>query len=99
VGKPFEYQPFSVRDEINTGRIKENDVLQLLRTNHFQTVQIELRSDEENLRESPELLASLSSDQKTLDTERRFTPRFMKELLEDYRLSTRTSPMAMFCPK
>jgi hypothetical protein len=98
-GKPFEYEPFSVRDQINTGRIREDDVLQLLRTNHFQTVQIALRTDEATLPGSAELLASLGSDQKTLDTERRFTPNFMKELLEGYRLSMRTSQMAIFCPK
>jgi hypothetical protein len=98
-GKPFEYEPFSVRDQINTGRIKESDVLQLLRADHFQTIQIALRADEADLQGSAELLASLGSDQKTLDTERRFTPKFMRELLEGYRLSMRTSQMAIFCPK
>jgi hypothetical protein len=96
--KPFEYEPFSVRDQINTGRIKESEALQLLRTRHFQTVQIALRSDEENLQESA-LLMSLGSDQKAPDTDRRFTPNFMQELLEDYQLSMRTSQMAIFCPK
>src|ERR1700674_3597650 len=63
-GKPFEYEPFSVRDQINTGRIKEDDVLQLLRTHHFQAIQIALRSDEAELKGSAELMARLSSDQK-----------------------------------
>ena len=98
-GKPFEYEPFSVRDQINTGRIKEDDVLQLLRTHHFQAIQIALRSDEAELKGSAELMASLSSDQKAPDTERRFTPNFMKELLEDYQLSKRTADMAIFFPK
>jgi len=97
-GKPFEYEPFSVRDQVNTGRIKESDVLQLLKTRHFQAVQIGLRSDEEALDES-QLIASLGSDQKAPDTERRFTPNFMKELLEDYQLSKRTSQMAIFLPR
>lgn len=75
----------------------EDDVLQLLRTHHFETVQIALRSDEEDLKEF-DLRVSLSSDQKGPDKERRFTPNFMKELLEDYQLSKRTAEMAIFCP-
>lgn len=97
-GKPFEYEPFSVRDLVKTGRLPEGDALQLLQTHHFATVQIDLRSDEEKLKD-PDLRASLSSDQTLPDTERRFTPNFMKELLEDYQLSKRTSEMAIFCPK
>lgn len=94
-GKAFEYEPFSVRDQLKTGVLHESDVLALLRTHHFQTVQVALRSDEAELKE-PELRASLISDQTQPDTERRFTPAFMKELLEEYRLSKRTSEMAIF---
>ncbi|HVS88086.1 MAG TPA: hypothetical protein VHF01_07670 [Candidatus Acidoferrum sp.] len=88
-----------MRDQLKTGRLHEEDVLQLLRTHHFQTVQIGLRPDEESLEGTADLLASLGSDQKKPYTERRFTPKFMKELLEDYQLSIRTSQMAIFCPK
>jgi len=98
-GKPFEYEPYSVRDLVRAGRIPEKDILQLLRTNHFQTVQISLRSDEASLAGTADLLLSLGSDQKAPDTERRFTPKFMSELLNDYELSKRTSDMAIFCPK
>ncbi len=98
-GKPFEYEPYSVRDLLRTGRLHEDEILQLLRTNHFQTVQIALRSDEVNLKEWVDLRASLGSDQKESDKERRFTPAFMRELLDDYQLSKRTSDMAIFCPK
>ncbi len=98
-GKPFEYEPYSVRDLLRTGRLHEDEVLQLLRTNHFQTVQIALRSDEADLKEWVDLRASLGSNQKESDKERRFTPAFMKELLQDYQLSMRTSDMAIFCPK
>lgn len=97
-GKPFEYEPFTVRDQVKTGRLQEADVLQLLRAHHFQTVQIALRSDEEALNEL-DLRMSLSSAQTVLETERRFTPIFMKELLQDYQLSKRTSQMALFCPR
>jgi hypothetical protein len=97
-GKPFEYEPFTVRDQVKTGRLQEDEVLHLLRTHHFQAVEIALRSDEANLKDS-ELRASLSSDQTLPDTERRFTPAFMKELLEDYQLLKRTPQMALFCPK
>jgi hypothetical protein len=96
--KPFEYEPFTVRAQVKTGRLPEDKVLDLLRTHHFQTVQIDLRSDEENLGES-DLRVSLSSDQTLPDTERRFSPGFMKELLEDYQLSKRTPQMVLFAPK
>jgi len=94
-GKPFEYEPYSVRDLLKTGRLHDDDILQLLRTHHFQTVQIGLFTDEEKLTESVDLRSSLTSTQK----ERRFTPEFMQELLEDYQLSKRTSQMAIFCPR
>jgi len=95
-GKPFEYEPFSVRDQINTGLIKEDEVLELLKTHHFQIVEIALRSDEQNLKEWADLRTSLASDQTDPDRQRRFTPNFMKELLADYHLSKRTSEMALF---
>jgi hypothetical protein len=97
-GKSFEYEPFSVRGLLKTGWLHEGDVLQLLKTHHFQVVQIALRSDEEYMNPA-ELQASLSADQKTVDKERRFTPNFMRELLQDYELSLRTSQMAIFSPK
>jgi hypothetical protein len=97
-GKPFEYEPFSVRDEIDTGRLKDDEVSQLLRTHHFQTVEISLRTDEQDLNDA-NLRASLTNDQRDPDKLRRFTPAFMRELLADYQLSKRTSQMALFCPR
>ena len=97
-GKPFEFEPFSVRDQLMTGKIHEADVLQLLRAHHFQTVEIALRSDEEELSDS-ELRTSLASDQKDPEKMRRFSPNFMNELLQDYQLSMRTSQMAFFAVK
>lgn len=94
-GKPFEFEPFSVRDQVMTGHIPEVQVLDLLKTHHFQTVEIALRSDEETL-SAPELLTSLTSDQKDIEKMRRFTPNFMAELVHDYQLSLRTSQMAIF---
>jgi len=96
-GKAFEYEPFSVHDELKTGQVKEDDVLQSLRTHYFQTVEINLRSVEENL-DWPDLRTSLTSDQTDPDTVRNFTPRFLKELVADYHLSKRTSQMALFVP-
>jgi hypothetical protein len=97
-GKPLEFEPFSVRSLVDAGTLAESDVLQLLKTTHFQTVQVALRSDEGKLSETA-LEDSLSSDQTLPDTKRRFTPNFMKELLQDYRLSQRTSDLAIFTPK
>lgn len=94
-GKPFEYEPNSVRDQINISVIKESDVLQLLRVHHFQTVQILLRSDEADLK-GADLRASLTNDQTDPEKQRRFTPSFMKALLTDYHLSMETSDMALF---
>lgn len=94
-GKPFEFEPFSVRDQMMTGKIHEADVLQLLRTHHFQIVEVALRSDEEDLSDT-ELRTSLGNNQKDPDKMRRFSPNFMNELLSDYQLSERTSDMALF---
>lgn len=97
-GKPFEFEPFSVRDQMMTGKIHEADVLQLLKTHHFQTVEVALRSDEEDLSDA-ELRTSLSNDQKDPEKMRRFSPNFMNELLNDYQLSERASDMAVFSAK
>jgi len=97
-GKPCEYEAFSVRALLRSGTLAESDVLQLLKTRYFQTIQIALRSDEEKLN-GLAFWASLQSAQEEPDTERRFSPNFMKELLEDYQLSKRTSEMAIFSPR
>lgn len=97
-GKPFEFEPFSVRDQMMTGRIHEDDVLELLKTHHFQAVEVALRSDEGDLSDA-ELRTSLSNDQKDPEKMRRFSPNFMSELLSDYQLSERTSDMAIFSAK
>jgi hypothetical protein len=97
-GKPFEYEPFSVQQQLKAGLLHEEDILQLLRTHHFQAVEVAVRGDEENLSES-DLRMSLSSDQKEPEKQRRFSPKFMNELLADYRLSMRTSEMVLFCPR
>lgn len=96
-GKPFEFEPFSVRDQVQTGRMREEDVLQLLKTRHFQTVELWVLSDEESLNDA-QLQASLAADQKDFTQERRFSETFLRELLNDYRLSMRTTSMAIFTP-
>ena len=97
-GKPFEFEPFSVRDQVMTGHIPEGDVLSLLKTHHFQTVEVALRYDEEDLN-AADLRTSLTGDQKEIEKERRFSPNFMNELLNDYQLSLRTRQMIIFSPK
>lgn len=96
-GKPFEFEPFSVRDQVQTGRMREEDVLQLLKTRHFRTVELWVLSDEEHLNDA-ELEASLAAEQKDSTQERRFSEAFLRELLKDYRLSMRTTSMAIFTP-
>lgn len=97
-GKPFEFEPSTVGDQMRTGVIKEEEVLQLLRRHHFQTVQVLLRPDEQNLSDWADLRASLASDQTDPDKQRRFPPSFMKELVDDYQFSKRTSEMVLFSP-
>jgi hypothetical protein len=97
-GKLFEYEPFSVQQQLKSGLLHEEDILQLLRTHHFQTVEVALRADEQNL-SADDLRMSLTSDQKEPDKQRRFSPKFMNELLADYELSLRTSEMAVFCAR
>lgn len=97
-GKPFEYEPFSVQQQLKAGLLHEEDILELLRTHHFQTVEVALRADEQSLSEG-DLRISLSSDQKEPEKQRRFSPKFMNELLADYALSLRTPEMAVFCPR
>ncbi len=97
-GKPLEFEAFAVREQVRTGMLREDDVLPLLRTHHFQTVEVELRSDEEPLNDA-ELRTSLGSDQKDPEKERRLSPEFMQELLQDYQLSMRSSGMAIFSAK
>ena len=94
-GKPLEFEAFAAREQIRTGATREAAVLGLLQTHHFQVVQVELRSDEENLSDA-DLRLSLANDQTDPDKERRFSPAFMNELLKDYRLSMRTPAMAIF---
>jgi len=96
--KPFEFEPFSVRDQVQTGRMNEEEVLQLLKTHHFKSVEIWVLSDEENLNDS-DLQKSITADQKDPTEERRFSQNFLVELLKDYQLSMRTSAMAIFTPK
>lgn len=96
-GKPFEFEPFSVRDQVQTGRMREEDVLQLLKTRHFQTVELWVLSDEENLSDA-QLETNLAAEQKDFTQERRFSEAFLRELLKDYRLSMRTTSMAIFTP-
>lgn len=97
-GKPLEFEAFAAREQVRTGATQEADVLELLQTHHFETVQIELRSEEKNLSDAA-LRTSLASDQKDPGTERRFSPAFMNELLKDYDLSMRTSGIALFRPR
>jgi hypothetical protein len=94
----MEIDAFSLAEELKTGQIKEDDVLRLLSSHHFQTIQIALRTDEDTLKNWEDLRGSLASDQKDPAKLRRFPSSFMKELLADYHLSKRTSEMALFSP-
>lgn len=89
--KPLEYDAFDVSVKLMTGKLHEDDTVPLLRTHHFQTIEITL-IDESSLGD-PDLRALFGSGPRG-----RFTLNFMKELLRDYQLSMRNSQMAIFTP-
>ncbi len=84
--KPFAYDAFFVRDQIQIGRLQEEKVAQLLRAHYFQTIQVNVPGEQSNWpTESvvPE----------------RFTSGFMQELGEYYVAQMRNSQFIIFVPK
>jgi hypothetical protein len=87
-GKPLEFDPLYVKDQIRIDRLDENEITQLLRTHYFQTVQVTIGPSEAS-QESGLLVKE----------RRRFTRTFMLELVENYRVAISSSQMVIFIPK
>lgn len=84
--KPLEYDAFFVLDQLQIGRLQEDQVTKLLRTHYFQTVQVNVPEEQAN--RPAELVEP-----------RRFTRTFMRELGERYAVGMRTSQLIVFVPK
>lgn len=89
-GKPYEFDPYYVRDQLRIGRLHDSDLMEPLRTHYFQTVQLVLNPDDQ---------ARIAGESLAFRNGGYFTPPVMKELLEDYQLAMRTSKMLIFVPK
>lgn len=44
-GKPMDYDPYYVRDKILTGRVREDDILAMLRAGHYAAIQLDHRDE------------------------------------------------------
>lgn len=85
-GKPLEYDAFSALSQIKTGWTKESEVAGLIKTRHFQIIEVDVPD--------PQIAYPVEE----IDGER-FTPAMMDELRANYRLTMRTSQALIFVPK
>jgi hypothetical protein len=87
-GKPYMFDAYVASDQIKAHRLDQAVVLHLLRSHQFQAVQLNALPEE--ARPEPAVIVR---------NRQRFTPEFMDELLQNYRLAMRTSHMLIFVPK
>lgn len=88
-GKPYEYDPFFVKDQISLGRMQESEIVERFRSHYFQTIQILLAPEEQS-----QVNGSIC-----FQRDRYLTPNLMRELLGNYQQSMRTSNMLIFVPR
>lgn len=86
-GKPYQFDPLVIRDQIKIGKLDEREVLRLLETHQLQIVQLTVSP--EDAKASPESLVKERS---------RFTGKFMQQLVDNYRIALRTSQLLIFVP-
>jgi hypothetical protein len=99
-GKQFEFDPFSVNDGLKTGRVTEDDLVEILRSRHFLSLQIKLDPGEAS--QSEEQLADARSHPSGLllpFEQNIFTGRLMKEIVENYRIAYRNTWTVIFVPR
>ena len=82
-GKPFEYDTFAVDELIRTGKVPMDEILRLLDSRHFRSIQIELAANEA-LQPAPRI---------------RFPGPFMRLLFARYKVALRTTRYTVFVPK
>ena len=81
-GKPGEYDTFAVDESIRTGKIPMSEILQLLESRHFRSIQIEIAANQPM--------------QPTARI--RFPGPFMRLLFAKYKVAFRTKWYAVFVP-
>lgn len=82
-GKPFVYDAYFANSMVKVGRVKEEELVALVRDASFQTVEVDLFPGEKNLIPGDRL---------------RFTARFMEELMKRYRLEATLSGSVLLVP-
>jgi hypothetical protein len=82
-GKPFTYDPYFTNSMVNVGRVKEEELVALVESASFHTVQLYLEPDEQNL---------------TTGKRYRFTAKFMEALLKYYRVEARLGGSVVLVP-
>ncbi len=84
-GKPIDYDPFFVRDQLAIGRYRPSAVLAMLASRRYAAIEID----------GPWSATRSSAP----EHRRRFTSAFMRTLLSDYRMVSATGPYAVFEPR
>jgi hypothetical protein len=84
-GKPYDFDPYYVKDQLSIGRLREDDIVQKLKTHYFKTVQL-MQVDGEPIQ---------LSDPKR---DPYLTPNLMTQLLDNYRVAMTTATMLVLVP-
>jgi len=87
-GKPYIFDTYTAIEEIKSHHTDVDSTVPLIRSRHFAIVQLDALPGE-----------STSEPAVIYRTRSRFTPEFMDALLENYRLTLRTSHILLFVPK
>jgi hypothetical protein len=83
-GKPEIYDPYLVSQLLETGKVREDEILRMIGERHFAVVQTDVVT-------GVDPLAVSGHD--------RFSPAFMTQLLANYQMSWRTPNFAAFVPR
>jgi hypothetical protein len=82
-GKPLDYDPYFVKDQIMTGLLPEASILAILRSHRYRVVEMDAKAD-----------AARPSDPEPL----RFTSGFVQALFADYHLMAANDVYLLFVP-
>jgi hypothetical protein len=86
-GKPIEFDPLFVQDQTRIGRLSQAEISELIRSRHFQTIQITVTPQEANERQIP------------VKARPRFTRASIDEMLQNYEPALCTSKMFVYVPR
>jgi len=82
-GKPMDYDPYYVNDQIRIGRIPQSGIIALLTAHHYAAIQLDGGTDKRSLKRR----------------RGRFTEPFLSTLLAQYRLVLVTHSYSVFVPR